>query len=383
MWNWTQLTINVKQPGAAAAAVTDKHVQLVGGNTIAALDPCPARNCRYSGVDGVAGVLAYGGMAVAPQYGAKGALVIHGGGHADYGGNEVYVFDLAAAKWTRINNPSPAAAPDTDPGVDVAHGEYSDGSPMAAHTYDVMRVIPGGSSGTLIRCAGPSLVGSGGRNAPWSHACDLATGKWTRYSRNAAPTFSDKVADATCYDAGRNRIWELYRGGFHTTFAYLDLSTQMHVPVRITASNFGYNPCAAQVPVHDLMLFVTGVYGVTAGLTLGAMDLSNPGLGMATLKLAGDVIPSQASPPWGFDWDTDADHGYVYGGDNDASSIYRIDPPSGSLFNDPWTVTRIPLSAPLPTSGADGVYGHWRYVPSIKAFAYVSKVTNQVALYTP
>src|SRR5690242_11491171 len=98
MWNWTQLTINVKQAGAAAAMVTDKRVQLVGSNTIATLDPCPARNCRYSGVDGVAGVLAYGGMAVAPQYGAKGALVIHGGGHADYGGNEVYVFDLGTAK---------------------------------------------------------------------------------------------------------------------------------------------------------------------------------------------------------------------------------------------------------------------------------------------
>jgi hypothetical protein len=29
----------------------------------------------------------------------------------------------------------------------------------------------------------------------------------------------------------------------------------------------------------------------------------------------------------------------------------------------------------------DGVYGHWRYVPSIKAFAYVSTVSNPVAIY--
>ena len=226
-------------------------------------------------------------------------------------------------------------------------------------------------------------MGTGGRNAPWSHACDLATGKWTRYSQNAAPTFSDKVADATCYDAGRNRIWELYRGGFHTTFAYLDLSTRMHVPVRIAASNFGYNPCAARVPVHDLMLFITGVYRVTAGLTLAAMDLSNPGLGMATLKLAGDPIPAQPSSPWGFDWDTDSDQGYVYGGDNDAANVYRTDPPAGNLINDPWRVTRVALAPPMPRNGQDGVYGHWRYVPSIKAFAHVSNVTNPVALFTP
>lgn len=30
-----------------------------------------------------------------------------GGGHADYGGNEVYEFDLRAGKWTRLTDPSP------------------------------------------------------------------------------------------------------------------------------------------------------------------------------------------------------------------------------------------------------------------------------------
>lgn len=383
MWNWTRLTVSIRPPGATATAVTGKSIQLVGRNTIATLDPCPARNCRYSGVDGVAGVLAYGGMAVAPAYGSKGALVVTGGGHADYWGNEVYLFDLATSTWSRINDPSRAAAADTDASVDLVHGEYGDGSPMAAHTYDVLRVIPGGASGILVRTVAPALAGSGGKNASWSHACDLATGKWSRFSTNGAPFVGDKVADATCYDASRNRIWELYRGGFHTTFAYLDLATQTHVPVRIAASNFGYNPCAAQVPVRDLMLFVTGVYGVTAGLTLGAMDLANPGPGMATLKLTGDEIPAQASPPWGFDWDTDQDHGYVYGGDGDANHVYRIDPPSGDLLHAPWTVTKITLPQPMPQSGADGVYGHWRYVSALKALAYVSKVTNPVALYAP
>ncbi len=34
-------------------------------------------------------------------------LYFMGGGHADYGGNEVYEFDLNTGKWTRLTNPSP------------------------------------------------------------------------------------------------------------------------------------------------------------------------------------------------------------------------------------------------------------------------------------
>ncbi|MDX1655881.1 MAG: hypothetical protein R3310_11785, partial [Candidatus Competibacteraceae bacterium] len=33
-------------------------------------------------------------------------LYFFGGGHADYGGNEVYEFDLMAGRWTRLTDPS-------------------------------------------------------------------------------------------------------------------------------------------------------------------------------------------------------------------------------------------------------------------------------------
>lgn len=37
----------------------------------------------------------------------RGLFYFTGGGHADYGGNEVYEFDLNAGKWSRLTNPSP------------------------------------------------------------------------------------------------------------------------------------------------------------------------------------------------------------------------------------------------------------------------------------
>ena len=34
-------------------------------------------------------------------------LIVWGGGHMGYGGNEVYVFDINTLQWTRLNDPSP------------------------------------------------------------------------------------------------------------------------------------------------------------------------------------------------------------------------------------------------------------------------------------
>ncbi len=65
-----------------------------------------------------------------------------GGGHADYGGNEVYEFDLRAGKWTRITDPSPLEylhvnIPDHSPSKSIfCWTTDSRREPPAGHTYD-------------------------------------------------------------------------------------------------------------------------------------------------------------------------------------------------------------------------------------------------------
>lgn len=58
-------------------------------------------------------------------------LYFHGGGHRDYGGNEVYSFDLRKGVWRRLTDPAPlpAATKEVPCPVPVA-------SPSASHTYD-------------------------------------------------------------------------------------------------------------------------------------------------------------------------------------------------------------------------------------------------------
>ena len=63
--------------------------------------------------------------------GARRKWYFHGGGHSDYGGNEVYEFDLDSATFTRLVDPAPI--PPSTPALrcpEPAHG------PRSQHTYD-------------------------------------------------------------------------------------------------------------------------------------------------------------------------------------------------------------------------------------------------------
>lgn len=69
-------------------------------------------------------------------------LFFHGGGHSDYGGNEVYQFDLETLEWSRLSNPAPLnlqTDPEQHPQRWLPADEDGDGlpdSPPSAHTYD-------------------------------------------------------------------------------------------------------------------------------------------------------------------------------------------------------------------------------------------------------
>lgn len=357
-------------------------VQLVG-NLLSTLDPCPARTCPYSLVMGQAGVMAYSGMAFCPDYGTKGALVIAGGGHGDYAGNEVYRFDLATLQWARISEPSTAlngTQGDVDPTFDKVHGEYADGSPGSSHTYDHLRCIPGKNE--LIRI-GAAAVYSGSICAGWAHAWDLTTGKARRASSNSYDMANSQ--GCTVYDSKRNKVW-VTRAGASTVFASYDPTTETFTPVANFRANFGFDPVAFHYPAGDLMViqsFGGSTYTVPNDFMLSAVDLANPGAGAKPITLTGDLPPAMQpfiNTGWGVDWSDDHGAAFCCPGDPDRSSIYKLTPTANKYA---WTVAKIALPTPLPLGIRSGVYGRWKYCPTIKKFAYASKTTNQLALWTP
>lgn len=398
---------------------TGSGVALVGSNVLNDLDPDPLRKMVEAGNMGQAGVVSNGAMAFAPKFGAKGAIVLSGGGHGDYGGNEGYAFDLALAKWIRLSDPlgidptnplNPTTT--TDPRIDLTHGELPDGSAMACHGFNIFAVVPGGTNnaGLLLRISGPSLgYGTGGASAPWVHVFDLGvtpiakpTDVWKRHSLNSCTVnaaSSVSTPSFHTYDEQVGIVWGGYAGGFHSLLTKYDIAARTYTMIpNVASSNWGYMPQACAHPVRNLLLYIAGYggYNQPQQLKLMAVDLANPSRGAITLNMTGDLVPTAGlsvynayMAPWGFDWDTVHDCGYICCGDDDRSSVYRVQAPANPL-TDAWTFTKVALPSPLPAlapgggdSALDATYGHWRFCPSIASFAFLTTTRQKLALFTP
>ncbi|MHC4915505.1 MAG: Kelch domain-containing protein [Planctomycetota bacterium] len=65
-------------------------------------------------------------------------LLIWGGGHFAYGGNEIYGFDVKALKWSIVGPPSMKV----EKGYPNGSEKYSDGTPRSCHTYNYIQYVP-------------------------------------------------------------------------------------------------------------------------------------------------------------------------------------------------------------------------------------------------
>ena len=66
-------------------------------------------------------------------------LLVWGGGHGDYLGNEMYALDLGALSIQRVVDPSPATA------QSACTSTLPDGAPASRHTYDALTFITHGN----------------------------------------------------------------------------------------------------------------------------------------------------------------------------------------------------------------------------------------------
>jgi hypothetical protein len=209
--------------------------QVTGTMASAGIAPSPLP----PGITGVRSVTdAWCGAAVRQS---SGHYIIHGGGHGDYSGNEIYALDLMASApvWARIWGPTPNAQ------ITSLTNHYADGNPASIHTYYGLQWDETGDR--LLRMLGGQYITSGtGANCdawPWQAtnwspagtipaipsfaggqpACvmDPATGnvylrnnaqraRWTRTSNTwSANSFSSQQAQegAWAFDTARRCVW--------------------------------------------------------------------------------------------------------------------------------------------------------------------------------
>jgi hypothetical protein len=108
-------------------------------------------------------------------------LILWGGGHNDYFGNEVYALDLSTLTMSRLND---ASAPTN---VNDCPEAYPDGRPSARHTYSGLAYLPHQDS--MFVYGGSKSVCGGMSGATWTF--DLAALNW----RKAEPQGIDRPAN--------------------------------------------------------------------------------------------------------------------------------------------------------------------------------------------
>jgi hypothetical protein len=296
-------------------------------------------------------------------------LLVHGGGHNDYDGNEFYAFDVRTANWSRLDNPSPYDEAAFGGGW---NGVYPDNGPQPIHTYGMICVNPDTSkvyrlgisgSGYLSQIqefdsAAASQLTPGDAKAYWSYK---ATVNWQDPSSGASAWMSDE---------GQFLIASRDIGTFISFRRYNPTTDTIGSTISAVTGAFTSNDLkVAYSPARRLAVCFRG----TDSLVL--VDTAANVMSLQTVS--GATLPGGAGS---IAYDLVRDLFWVWSDDSaDRRTIYSIDPTT-------WVATEISPSGSTPSSphaGDKGPYGRFCYAPEYDVLLAVNNVSGGVWIYKP
>ncbi|MBL8025441.1 MAG: T9SS type A sorting domain-containing protein [Fibrobacteres bacterium] len=297
-----------------------------------------------------------GGNVIAPWSGGafdtkRNQLIVWGGGHGDYAGNEVYAFNLDSLKWSRLTNPSSIA------GVTGCLPIMPDSQPTSRHTYCGMdyvesedRVFAGG--GFIWPCA---------NGDPWTWFFDYTLNKWVK---GANLGFGSRAFAA--YDPSTGHLWCNGGTGLNEydpttktwTRRYLTVSGQIlaidpvnHWLVGLARGTVRYTPIAGNTSSG-------GIYN-----TSGDTSVINPVMN-----------PSDYCAP-GFVWDPIINKFVSWSG---GANVYILDQTTHAFTK----LSPAASNKVIPTAAAaQGTYGRFRYSPKSNVYVVVNSKDENVFIY--
>jgi hypothetical protein len=286
-------------------------------------------------------------------------FIITGGGHTDYGGNELYAFKLSTLNWSIIKGPTPNAqiSPGSDP--------YGDGEPAARHTYNGV-VFDAGRAALFVFCGIPYNSTGNGTNRSWKF--NVNTGAWTQLADNQffgfGPTSSgydatsgkyyvtDNLKNNLCtYDAGTDTWTEVGQN----SPALDNAQTTVFCPLDGKVYCFGNAKAYTLAPTSSSST-TTDISGSITG-NLNCQNYASPGLVWhpGTSKFVG-FVPGDANL-------------YIF--DTVAKTWTQHAPNGANAFT------------PLSESGGHGVFGRFVYDASHSCFLALTRYIDHVYCYKP
>lgn len=284
-------------------------------------------------------------------------LIVWGGGHHDYSGNEIYAFDVNKLAWTRLNESS------TDFGGDENTGEYPDGNPRSRHTYNYIQYIP--AIDRFCTLGGAGLFPSGQTGTNNTHCYDFDSKKWER--KNAGAVGS--IGAISGVDEATGKVY-LHSGGSGRLLEWSPTADTWTPRIAYPKGWFNYYYTGA---VGDGKFIAIGLDGESKA-SLIQWDLAKPDAAPMHMDIPASVEAAQKQNP-GFTWDSKRKVFVAWSG---GSKLWVLNP-----ANLGWAA--VPLSGDntvIPTAGEKlGTYGRFRYVASQDVFVGVNRISESVYLF--
>lgn len=281
-------------------------------------------------------------------------MIIWGGGHNDYYGNEIYAINLASQTVERLNAPGlPVASSCTE-------GIVNNTQPNSRHTYDGIEYVQ--SLDRMFVFGGSLACGSGNFGSDtWMF--DFGTMRWSRMNPSGTLPRGD-AGMMTAYDPVTGLIFLHDRRYLYSYDPARDAYTRLST----AQESLGYHMVATIDPKRRLFVMVgydngTGrvhTYSIANGSNYTMQTLSTSG----GSGLIGQVYP-------GVEYDPVLDR-LVAWGEGSRNVIYQL-----NLDTRAWTTTTF-TNGPAPSG--NGTHGRLRYSPASGVYVLVNRVDDNAVI---
>jgi hypothetical protein len=275
-------------------------------------------------------------------------LVLVGGGHGDYSGNDIYALRLDAQGFERLQEPSGFFI--YPPGV--CEDALPDGNPVSRHTYNGLAYLP--TLNAVWMYGGSRACGSGGAGTDtWLY--NLTTRQWTALNPLGSPP--GPYVTTAAYDAQAQQVYVTSPSALYT----YTMSTNTWTKRKdFVFSNYGQLVSTID-PVRRQLVIIGGM-DTTHNAYTCLLDSPYTCQAIAT---TGDTQIEYARSP-GVDYDPTRDRIVAWDPRTDGGSVYELNPSTNT-----WVRTTA-AGGPATQAGQTGTFGRWRYVPELQGFLGVS-----------
>jgi hypothetical protein len=284
-------------------------------------------------------------------------LIVWGGGHGDYAGNEVYVFSMKSFRWSRLNEPNRFPPGEEENPQDKTR--FADGNPVPRHSYDTLEYLP--NVDRFFVGGGAGLWWSGQFSDDTTYLFNFDTLDWTQHAK--CPVAAIAAMSALGPDG---RVWMHGSSGAEAVLAAFDPKNAQWTRYAEYGGWLGYARNAEIDPVENKFVAIGGDVRI--------WDLDKPNAQHVVAKTTGTGPTEDESGYPGVAYDPKTKKFVVWNG---GSTVYSFD--VGALH---WTAHATKgVNTTPPAASGNGTNGRWRYVPSLKVFVVVNHVDENVFVY--